>query len=187
MSARTPSPFCPCIALESYPTIQLCVLKHYQEQRTRMIRYLFVAKAPSVPEPLDVFYAHVLYIDLLLLGILCYQTEHSKDSLYRENQPLFTHLREHKHYPHQDTNEGLWHRRTQDDLSLPEGSSLKVIVHNIQLHHDYSMFLTWLFFNSSTLSRLTVYNGSGEVILSLPRVHLIFMRLRSIHIDDWFI
>lgn len=178
MLAETPSPICPYIALQSHLATQSYVLKHYQEIQTRTLLGLIVSKALNDNQLPDVFYAHEWYTDLRHQDNASYQVVHAMDSLLQEIPPLSVRLWVRNHCQHQDNGASRLHQRTQDVPVWEEYSYLHL------WHHDYSMSLTWPFFNSSTRSRLSIYSGSGDVTLSLPRFHLMPRRLISILMDD---
>lgn len=165
MSVKIPSPVCLCIAPGNHQVVRLYALMRYQEQQTKTLPNLIVSKVPDESQLPDAFYAHEWYIDLRRQDNASYRTNNTRDSLYPVNLPLSVGSWVNNHCQYQDTNEGRCHQRTRDNLSL-QGDFYQHL-----WHHGYLMSLTWLFFNSSTLSRLSLYNGSGEVTLSLPRFH----------------
>jgi len=165
MLAKTPSPFCLCFALGNHLITRLYVLKHCQEQQTKRLQGPTVSRLPDDNQLPDAFYAHEWCIDLLHQDNVSYQINNTRDSLYPVNLPLSVGSWVNNHCQHQDTSKGQCHQRTQDNLSWEQD------FYRHLRHRGYLMSLTWLFFNSSTLSRLSVYNGSGEVTLSLPRFH----------------
>lgn len=167
MSAKISSPVCLCIAFGNHLINRLYALKHCQEPQTKRLLNLTVLITPDDNQLPDAFYAHEWYTDLRHQDNASYQIDNTKDSLCPVNLLLFVGSLVNNHCQCQDTNEGRCHQRTQDNLSLQQG------FYQHLWHRGYLMSLTWLFFNSSTLSRLSLYNGSGEVTLSLPRFHVI--------------